>query len=376
MKNIFYSKSYENGRIVIKVLGFIKICYYPTSIYEKFIYLLELLKYNNYQNLESLINNFTKKKNSFKVSHETLLTDIDTVQSLLNKSNISALKTFDTDLKSFQLKELKLTKEILEDIYKNTDIKPFANFGTLLGAVRHKGFIPWDDDIDFGLMRSDYNRLCNYLKRKYRYIDTSEWIPNDEFFESKICELLLNFPNEIFCLKRCCSFKIFKGTIDDYAFIDFFSFDYYSDIHNINTIMNYALKIRNKLCHSSTAREVFEYQKTELLKNTDIVKSSNTILPGIDSVGLIWFNLGYILQPNDIFPLQKIPFEDMEVYAPANPNNVLRMYYNDYKNVDVKNIKIADHQYTNKMKSKVSAKTEMATKSHLKGKGNQYETIL
>lgn len=355
MKNIFYSKSYKNSKIVIKILGFIKISYYSTSIYEKFLYLLELLKSNNCYNLEDLINNFTKKRSFFRVSRKTLLADTHIIQSLFDNLNISALKSFDADLRAFQLKELKFTKEILDDIYLNTDIKPFANFGTLLGAIRHKGFIPWDDDMDFGLIRPDYNNLCNYLKQKYRYIDTADWIPNDDFFKLKIRELLLNFPNEIFCLKRCCSFKIFKGTIDDYAFIDFFSFDYYSDVHNINTIMNYALKIRNKLCNASTAHEVFEYQKNELKKNTDIVKSSNTILPGIDSVGLIWFDLGYVLQPSDIFPLQKIPFEDMELYAPANPNNVLRMYYNDYNNVDVKNIKIADHQYTNSSKSNVSA---------------------
>ncbi len=104
MKNIFYSKSYKNGKIVIKVLGFIKICYYSTSIYEKFIYLLELLKSNNYQNLEDLINNFTKKRNFFKVSRKTLLTDTHTIQSLFDNLNISALKTFAAVLRSVQLK--------------------------------------------------------------------------------------------------------------------------------------------------------------------------------------------------------------------------------------------------------------------------------
>ena len=54
--------------------------------------------------------------------------------------------------------------DILLDFCKHHDLKIWACFGTLLGAVRHKGFIPWDDDVDFVMMREDYDKLLKLSK--------------------------------------------------------------------------------------------------------------------------------------------------------------------------------------------------------------------
>lgn len=58
-------------------------------------------------------------------------------------------------LRDLQLCELEIVKAVLE-ICKKHDLKVMMIGGTFLGAVRHKGFIPWDDDVDLGFSRKDY----------------------------------------------------------------------------------------------------------------------------------------------------------------------------------------------------------------------------
>jgi len=68
-------------------------------------------------------------------------------------------------------KELYVLINEIDTICKKYDITYYAEGGTIIGALRHNGFIPWDDDIDLAILRKDYNRLLDCLKRDNYIID-------------------------------------------------------------------------------------------------------------------------------------------------------------------------------------------------------------
>ena len=79
-------------------------------------------------------------------------------------------------LRRQQIRMLEILLEV-DKICKKHDIKYWLSSGTLIGAMRHDGFIPWDDDLDIEMMRSDYLRLMEVLPS-----ELPEWLAlqNDE----------------------------------------------------------------------------------------------------------------------------------------------------------------------------------------------------
>lgn len=67
----------------------------------------------------------------------------------------------------------------INDFCDRNDIKYFVHYGCMIGAVRHKGFIPWDDDIDLSMIRSDYNRFIELARKDAAFSERYEVLAPD-----------------------------------------------------------------------------------------------------------------------------------------------------------------------------------------------------
>lgn len=124
----------------------------------------------------------------------------------------------DQALKKLQQEELGILL-VLADFCRQHDIEWFLYAGSALGALRHGGFIPWDDDIDIGVMREDYERLCALLAENppagYRLelpCKTDNYAP----LFAKLCKEGTAFEND----------ETIDSGFDQGIFVDIFPFDY------------------------------------------------------------------------------------------------------------------------------------------------------
>lgn len=216
---------------------------------------------------------------------------------LIQKANMSFLKIFD-------------------DICKENNLKYWIDFGTLLGAIRHKGFIPWDDDIDIGMIRDDYEKLIEIFSNNL----------------NKYPQFELIFENN----KRNKCFIKFVCKTTQNLFIDIFPYDYY--FKNLNEEEKIALsqkidkirktKLNKKFNTIDKTRNNFKKVTEEfILENNSIDKNNGAIFMGID---FPHNHKNKVIDWDMIFPLKNIKFEDSEFLAPNKPEKVLETLFGNY----------------------------------------------
>lgn len=160
--------------------------------------------------------------------------------------------------------------KIIEEICNRHGLQYVAFWGTLLGAVRHKGYIPWDDDFDIAMKRKDYDLFFQYAKEELPdgYVimtpyDEVEW---DEPFSRINNSHSISFGEEF--LKEYHGFPFSTG-------IDIFPYDYIPDDKKLceekDTLMNCVATLRNVvkekqnlLSNSSYHNESEDYINSEL----------------------------------------------------------------------------------------------------------------
>lgn len=251
------------------------------------------------------------------------------------------------ELAKIQSLELMILKDFI-DICEKHGLCWFGIAGTILGALRHQGFIPWDDDIDVAMPRADFEKFRilaeEELGGKYILLNTENY-PHYPLHTSRLCLRGTVFIEE--AMKGIdCPFGIF---------LDLYPYDNLADDETAYRRQIKKAWLYSKLQILSEIREPVLFQKglkRTLVKTACAAGHGILRLSGADTEKLYWKGetisralqktktkrIGFpfdtdpewnTLELEDIFPLAELPFEDMRIKVPGNYRKMLENLYGE-----------------------------------------------
>lgn len=238
----------------------------------------------------------------------------------------------------------------LDRICKKYDIRYFAGGGTMLGTVRHKGYIPWDDDIDINMFRKDYDRFCDVAVKELREPYFLQTPMTDIDFACY--HIKLRNSNTTCTTKYDMMFEYNQG-----VFIDIFPYDYipndeeerksfFEEVKRYRRILDIGIRKFYHIDGVMVSKDEEQLVKAFFEKNffKDVccqyeelcAKYSNT---PTDNVGVLAYAVnGKLSHPTEWFDdFIYADFEMMKMPIPKEYDRYLSMHYGNY--MELKQVK-------------------------------------
>lgn len=233
-------------------------------------------------------------------------------------------------LRKTQLELLEILVDLAE-ICDQNNIQWWLSSGTLLGAARHKGFIPWDDDIDIVMLRKDAKRLEKILHK----MDSDKYVYQSMKSDVEYVNAFGKFrkrEGEVEITQGRYKYLNYKGLFVDIFRIEKTSYAIARIARAIYWNLQYpTIKIKWRWLRHLLIRSVEIFSFCFLLPILRLIGKINPKGEYHYNLGMGWYRSTYFAQ--DIFPLSTIEFEGHTFPAPKNVDKYLQGVYGDWRKI-------------------------------------------